>query len=81
MKLIDKSLFILCLCLLSAGSANAALVAALGGQVVNDTDLNITWLANANLAATNTFGLATGVDLGYGSGTGSNLSLINSDGT
>jgi hypothetical protein len=51
--------------LLSATTgANAALVTALGGQVVNDTDLNITWLANANLAATNTFGLATGVYLG-----------------
>jgi hypothetical protein len=27
---------------IAAGSANAALVSALGGQVVNDTDLNIT---------------------------------------
>jgi hypothetical protein len=45
--------------LLSATTgANAALVTALGGQVVNDTDLNITWLANANLAATNTFGVS-----------------------
>ena len=79
MKLIKKSLFILCLSLLSASSANAALVAALGGQVVNDTDLNITWLANANLAATNTFGLATGVNLGYV--TASAQSVINSNGT
>ena len=37
--------------------ANAALVSALIGQVVNDTDLNITWLANGNLAATVTFGV------------------------
>lgn len=37
--------------------ANAALVSALSGQVVNDTDLNITWLANGNLAATVTFGV------------------------
>jgi len=50
--------------LLAATGANATLVPALGGQVVNDTDLNITWLANANLAATNTFGLARNVNLG-----------------
>ncbi|MFZ1547008.1 MAG: DUF1566 domain-containing protein, partial [Candidatus Nitrotoga sp.] len=37
--------------------ANAALVSALSGQVVNDTDLNIIWLANGNLAATETFGV------------------------
>ncbi|MDP2784861.1 MAG: DUF1566 domain-containing protein [Sulfurimicrobium sp.] len=43
--------------LLSATGANANLMPALGGQVVNDTDLNITWLANANLAASNTFGV------------------------
>ena len=36
---------------------SAALVSALSGQVVNDTDLNITWLANGNLAATETFGV------------------------
>ena len=47
-----------------ANPANADLVSALGGQVVTDTDLNITWVANANLAATNTFGLATFVNLG-----------------
>lgn len=50
--------------LLSATGANAALVPALGGQAVNDTDLNIAWVANANLAASNTFGLAINVDLG-----------------
>lgn len=54
--------------LLSATTANANLVSALGGQVVNDTDLNITWLANANLAATETFGLVRNVDLGTISG-------------
>jgi hypothetical protein len=43
--------------LLSATTANASLVSALGGQVVNDTDLNISWLANANLAATENFGV------------------------
>ena len=45
-------------------TAEAALVSRLNGQAVYDTDLNITWLADANLAASNTFGLATGVDLG-----------------
>ncbi|TCV90551.1 Lcl domain-containing protein [Sulfurirhabdus autotrophica] len=43
-------------CLLST-SANAALESRLGGMAVYDNDLNITWLADANLAATNTFGL------------------------
>jgi hypothetical protein len=44
--------------LLSATTANASLISALGGQVVNDTDLNITWLANANLADTQAFGVS-----------------------
>ena len=44
--------------LFTATQANATLITALGGQVVNDTDRNITWLANANLAASNTFGVA-----------------------
>lgn len=39
-------------------AANAALLSRLGGLAVYDTDLKITWLANANLAATNTFGVA-----------------------
>jgi hypothetical protein len=51
--------------LLSATGANAALVAALSGQVINDTDLNITWLANADLAATNTFGVSGIAQGGY----------------
>ena len=44
--------------LFTATQANATLISALSGQVVNDTDRNITWLANANLAASNTFGVA-----------------------
>lgn len=44
-------------CLLST-SANAALESRLGGLAVYDTDLNITWLADANLAASNTFGVS-----------------------
>ena len=44
-------------------SSNAALISKLGGQVVYDSDLAITWIADANLAATNTFGLPVGEDL------------------
>jgi len=81
MKLLTTSIA-LCIGLISASGANAALQSALGGQVVNDTDLNITWLANANLAATNTFGLATGVDLGPNAGvTNYGPSIIYSNGT
>lgn len=40
-----------------ASPAQAALIAKMGGAVVYDTDLKISWLANANLASTNTFGL------------------------
>jgi len=39
-------------------SARADLQPRLGGAAVYDTDLNITWLTNANLAATNMFGTA-----------------------
>jgi hypothetical protein len=49
---------------LTAAASHAALLGRVpltpGGtdyQAVYDTDLNITWLANANLAATNTFGI------------------------
>ena len=42
---------------LVSGSAHAALESRLDGLAVYDTDLNITWLANANLATTNTFGV------------------------
>jgi len=51
------------LCLISfflgiATSAHAALVTRLSGQAVYDTDLDITWLADANLAASDTFGVS-----------------------
>ncbi|TFG85844.1 MAG: DUF1566 domain-containing protein [Chromatiales bacterium] len=45
------------LCLLAA-SANAALLSRLGGQAYYDDVLNITWTADANLAASTTFGAA-----------------------
>lgn len=40
-----------------APTANATLISRLGGQAVYDTDLDITWIADANLAASNVFGL------------------------
>jgi hypothetical protein len=53
---------VLCALLISSG-ANAALVGSLDGKTVYDTDLNITWLSNANLASvnlpgSNTFGVS-----------------------
>lgn len=50
--------------LLTATGANAALESRLGGAAIYDTDRNITWLSNANLAATISFGLDRNVDLG-----------------
>lgn len=51
-------------------SANAALVSRLNGQAVYDTDLDITWLADAGLAATNNFGVSGITATGpYASGT------------
>jgi len=44
--------------LLACGSAHAALLSRAGGQAYYDDVLNITWLANANLADTNDFGVA-----------------------
>ena len=46
------------LLLLACGSANAALLSRAGGQAYYDDVLNITWLADANLADTNDFGVA-----------------------
>jgi hypothetical protein len=45
------------LLVLTAGSAQAALLSRLSGQAYYDDVLNITWLQNANLADTNTFGV------------------------
>ncbi|MHB1233154.1 MAG: Lcl C-terminal domain-containing protein [Burkholderiales bacterium] len=58
--------------LISATGANAALISRLGGLAVYDTDLNLTWLANANAnglmnwAAANTW--ASGLTVGGFSG-------------
>lgn len=43
--------------LLACGSANAALLSRAGGQAYYDTDTNLTWVTNANLGASNTFGV------------------------
>lgn len=43
---------------LTAATANAALISRLSGAAVYDTDLNLTWLANADLAFSNTFGVS-----------------------
>jgi len=61
----NKSLSILALtaALGFAGAANAGLINRGGGLIYDDV-LDITWLQNANLAATETFGLSTGVSLG-----------------
>lgn len=56
-------------CMLAAGiiaapAAHAALSSRLGGLAYYDDVLDITWLADMNLAASNTFGLGYGTDLG-----------------
>lgn len=71
----------LSLALLAAPATQAALVGSADGLSVYDTDSNLTWLANANLADTNTFGLATFVELGSIPGTFRTFSsIIYSDG-
>jgi hypothetical protein len=47
--------------LLISTSANAALISRAGGQAYYDTVLDVTWLADANLADTNDFGV-TGIN-------------------
>jgi hypothetical protein len=44
-------------CLLAAPNAHAVLIPSADGQTVYDTLLRVNWLANANLAATERFGL------------------------
>jgi len=53
-----KSLMAIAALSLLATSANAALLSRLGGQAYYDDVLDITWTADANLAATQTFGVA-----------------------
>lgn len=58
---IKSRLFSACAGLFTLGAAmsvDAALVSRLNGAAVYDTDLDITWIADANLAASNTFGVS-----------------------
>jgi len=61
-----RAILFSCICALTLTtlSAKAALVSRLGGQAYYDTVLDITWLADMNLAASNTFGLPYNTDLG-----------------
>jgi hypothetical protein len=66
-----------------SAQSNAALISGLGGEVVYDTDRDITWISNANLATTNSFGLAYDSNLGAHPSdinTNNYTGLINSDG-
>ena len=61
--------------------ANAALFSRLGGQAVYNDVLDITWLADANLAASSTFGVV-GIEpdsCGDGDNRCSNRSLADAD--
>lgn len=49
--------------LLIIGSAQATLIDR-GGGLIYDTDRDITWLSDANLIASNSFGLTYGAFLG-----------------
>ena len=57
------SIVSLCIGLLLTNVVNAALVPVANGKIINDTGLNVAWISDGNLAATNTFGLPTGVPL------------------
>ena len=62
-------------------AANAALLPRLGGLAVYDTDRNITWLADANYAATNTFGVAIATNGDMTLNTANNwITAMNADG-
>ena len=77
----NKSILLICLYCVSL-SSNASLVSRLNGQAVYDTDLNITWLADANLALSNTFGLS-GIDSTggmFGDTANNYISAMNLDG-
>ena len=67
--------------LFSASPAHATLFDRGGGLIYDDV-LNITWLQDATLAASNTFGLATGTNLGtHPSDTSGFQGLINAEGS
>ena len=58
-----------CTCLTVVSlNTNAALVSRLGGQAVYDTELNVTLIADANLAESNTFGITANGAMSWSSG-------------
>lgn len=57
----NKSIALLICLFCTSISSNASLISRFSGQAAYDTDLNITWLADANLALSNTFGVS-GID-------------------
>jgi len=61
-KLTTCTLYTGLILLSMVSTANAALLSRLGGQAIYDTERDITWLSNANLAASNTFGVS-GINL------------------
>ena len=56
--MIKKLLFISTMLFLFITSADAALITRINDQAIYDDDLNITWISNMNLAASNSFGIA-----------------------
>ena len=67
--------------LFSASAAHATLIDRGGGLIYDDV-LDITWLQDTKFAASNTFGLATGTNLGtHPSDTSGFQGFINADGT
>lgn len=50
---------VLCISVFAGSAARAQLTATAGGQAVYDSGKNVTWLANANLATIQTFGVTT----------------------
>jgi hypothetical protein len=71
--------FLMGLCFTQMANATDTMSSALGGQVVYDATTNLSWIANANLMASNTFGLTYGTN--YGNDSYGNPSIINSNGT
>ena len=58
MKPMNISAGLLTIGLFAAHSTQAALISTSGGAAVLDTTTNLMWVSNANLAATNTFGVS-----------------------
>src|SRR5512142_3469980 len=52
------SLLVVTSCMLSAGDAEAELIPSADGLTVYDTVMRVTWLSNANLPATEKFGVS-----------------------